>query len=370
LKNIFFRLAFLIFIFIAFTAMKTEAQQQDSTKNECWISANFHYGFLMAQHATMQYLVKGHIPAAEIDYYKPTHGTQQWQQTFGFPEYGVAFFAANLENPTVLGNIFGIYPFINFHLNKNKKLKLYLRVGSGLAYITKKFTPFDDHKEIAIGSHINAIINLRLNTAFALGKQMRLEAGIGLTHSSNGATQTPNLGLNIPTVNLGIGYHFNPKNYFLHSDTTTSVSKKITYNILFASGINQIDPPGGPHYFAYTFSINRNRRLNQKSTLGTGLDIFYNMSNIQQMIDDSTPLKNNFQDVQVGVKISYQLALGKLTLPIEMGAYLFTKYKTDGYLYHRIGLRYQLTNHLIANLTLLTHWAKASYIEWGIGYRF
>lgn len=324
----------------------------------------------MAQHATMQYLVKGHIPAIELDFIQPTRGTQQWQQEFGFPEIGLAFFSANLENPTVLGDLVGAYPFVNFHLNKKKtNCKFNLRAGAGLAYITKKFDPLDDHKEIAIGSHVNAIINLRFNTTIDLGNQMRLDAGIGLTHSSNGAFQTPNLGLNIPTLNLGIGYHFHPNTNYYHYDSIPA-EKKITYNIIVATGLSEIDPPGGSRYFDYTFSFNRNKKLNTKSTLGFGVDVFYDMSNIQQMKDDSTPFKNDFQDIQLGFKGSYQLTLGRLSLPIEMGFYLFTKYTSDGYIFHRIGLRYQLSNHLIANLTLLTHFAKASYIEWGMGYRF
>ena len=38
--------------------------------------------------------------------------------------------------------------------------------------------------------------------------------------------------------------------------------------------------------------------------------------------------------------------------------------------FHRIGVRYMLTKHVIANVTLYTHWAKADYFEWGLGYEF
>jgi hypothetical protein len=55
---------------------------------------------------------------------------------------------------------------------------------------------------------------------------------------------------------------------------------------------------------------------------------------------------------------------------LGMGAYVKDRYQPDGPLYHRIGMRYQFSNGITANLVLKSHWAKADYVEWGIGYTF
>ena len=53
-----------------------------------------------------------------------------------------------------------------------------------------------------------------------------------------------------------------------------------------------------------------------------------------------------------------------------MVLYLRDRYRPNGPLYHRIGFRYQLKNGLYGNVTLKSHWAKADYMELGIGYVF
>ena len=51
-----------------------------------------------------------------------------------------------------------------------------------------------------------------------------------------------------------------------------------------------------------------------------------------------------------------------------MGCYVRDRYRPNGPLYHRIGFRYQISNGFYGNITLKTHWAKADYMEAGIGY--
>jgi hypothetical protein len=62
--------------------------------------------------------------------------------------------------------------------------------------------------------------------------------------------------------------------------------------------------------------------------------------------------------------------LDKLTLVAGMGVYLKDRYDSDNEIYHRVGMRYQCDNGLLLNVVLKSHWAKADYAEWGIGYTF
>ena len=39
-------------------------------------------------------------------------------------------------------------------------------------------------------------------------------------------------------------------------------------------------------------------------------------------------------------------------------------------MYHRVGLRYVFANGININLVLKSHWARADYVEYGIGYTF
>lgn len=51
-------------------------------------------------------------------------------------------------------------------------------------------------------------MSLRLNEQWKLNANNYVEFGIGITHFSNGASKLPNLGLNLPLLNLGFHHLF------------------------------------------------------------------------------------------------------------------------------------------------------------------
>ena len=78
----------------------------------------------------------------------------------------------------------------------------------GLGYFTNPFDLEDNHLNRAIGSNLNVGIRLGFHQTISLNDQMDISFGIGMTHFSNGNTQLPNLGVNMP--NLQFGYNFYP----------------------------------------------------------------------------------------------------------------------------------------------------------------
>ena len=53
-----------------------------------------------------------------------------------------------------------------------------------------------------------------------------------------------------------------------------------------------------------------------------------------------------------------------------MGAYFKDKYQPESTFYHRIGMRYYFKGGWHANLVLRSNFAKADFVEYGIGYTF
>jgi hypothetical protein len=87
------------------------------------------------------------------------------------------------------------------------------------------------------------------------------------------------------------------------------------------------------------------------------------------MAADSIPVHSKIENLQVGAKAAYELTVGRIVLPFEFGMYLYTKSINHGTEYNRIGIRYNINEHFIANISLLSHYAMADYVEWGFGYR-
>lgn len=349
-----------------------------------FLGGSFHYGFIWTHHADMGLLVKKHIVAGEIDLFKTTAGNKAWHDPYHYPTCGLALHIIPLGNPDQTGTAIGLYPFVNFPLGKReRRLKLSMRYGWGLGWLTKKFEPLDNHKNIVIGSHLNTCFSLRLNGMWCIDENDRMEFGIGLTHFSNGAVTKPNLGFNIPL--LSIGYFHSiciQKDYCRNHNMENDVEdmgvpaiKKILadhswhLNTLLILGMNDVDPPGGNRYGVSALQACMIKQTGRKTRFGFGFDLMYSQA-IQKRLGDEGISVNAAGALQPGVKGVYELVLGRISCPFEIGTYIYSRYKGNGPIYSRFGVRYLVTDHLVINFSLKTHFAVAEYWEFGAGWRF
>ncbi len=364
----------LTIVIVGFSLFSLVAQDsiKDAPKKNFIISTQGHYGFIISHHGNVVHLIKGHIYGGEINYIFRTSGQKCWHPIYHYPEFGICAVHLYLANPSVLGNFDAIYPYTNIRLNKeSRKLRLNLRLGFGLAYISKPFDRFTNHKNNVIGSHYNGFVNLRFSSAYMITKAWRLDAGVGLSHASNGTIKTPNLGLNMATINLGVGYVFGNKNLLMKCDSVMPPPpKKWHPSVIGVFGIKELEHPDGPKYAAYGLSFNMYHSHSYKNRFGGGIEIAYNNATKKQLLNDSITVIKTKDVIQGGVKLSYAFTLQRLSFPIDFGTYFYKSEAENDLFFHRIGIRYMVTDHLIANITLLTHWARADYFEWGIGYEF
>ncbi|MFL5762405.1 MAG: acyloxyacyl hydrolase [Bacteroidia bacterium] len=368
----YFRRVRLSIIAAAVMLLSLSAQAGDSTrcKKNFILSAQGHFGYSIAHHDYMAHLIKDHIYGAELNYIFRTCGKKCWQPMYKFPEFGFSGVFVYLGNPAQLGNLVALYPYTNLRLNKERrKFDLALRLGFGMAYITKPFDRITNHQNNAIGSHYNGFVNVRLSGSFMLAKAWRMDMGVGLMHASNGSMRTPNLGLNMATVNMGVGYVFGDKNLQMKCDSVMpKISKRWHSAVIGVAGVKELEHPGGSKYMAYGLMLNSYWSKNYKNRFGGGLEISYNNATRHEAIFDTISVVKNTEILQGGAKLGYVFQLDRLSFPIEFGAYFYRSKGNDDLFFHRIGLRYMMNKHFIASVTLLTHWAKADYFEFGFGY--
>lgn len=344
---------------------------QNNPEKDFVLSAHGHYGYIMSHRNNMAHLIKGHIYGGELNYVFRTDGCRPWQQLYKYPDIGFCMLHMYLANPEQLGTLEALYPFTNIRLNKlHKKVNLNLRLGAGLGFLTKPYDRIRNHKNNAIGSHVNGFVNLRLSATFMLSQAFVLSTGVGLTHISNGAIKTPNLGLNMATINLGLGYVFGNRCIDFKKDSIPPCEQKWKISVIAVSGVKELETPGGRKYMAFGLQSMALRTLNYKNKLGGGIEFTYNTSTKKEWAHDSIFNPTFDQMLQAGAKFCYAYTFDRLSFPVEFGVYIFKKQPINGSFFHRIGFRYMVTKHFIANVTLLTHFAKADYFEGGIGYEF
>lgn len=362
-----YRRSFAVFLLFSIVSINSFAQR----RKQLQLSADAHYGLVVAHKPSMLYLIDGHATGAEINIFKTTSGEKQWQRDYNLPECGISIFYISFANSKELGYGISTHPYVNLPLLKGKTIVLKFKLGAGLGYISRTFDPVENFKNNAMGSHYNAFVNLRLNADYKVTDNIAIEFGLGHSHFSNGASVMPNLGINAVTLDLGARYRLAGRQENKLDTFPQKIFKPRFEIVCIAGGSRaEVNPPTGKGYTAFTVSLSTDWLYSPKSRFLIGAEVGYNGGTIEVLKKENVIVERKKALLQEGVKAGYALRLGATELPIEFGYYIHTLTKLNGHFFHRVGIRHYFPCGLIANITLKTHWLTAYYWEAGIGYAF
>ncbi len=331
-------------------------------------------GTIIQHTQKLSHLIEKRPYFLELSFSKTCDGTQLWHHENQFPDYGFSLNYQNLGNPNKLGNAWALATFFEINLHKPQKIvNMKLRFTGGFAYVTKSFHLYENHKNIALSSHMNVFAALRGSLFIKLHSHFFIIPNLQFSHVSNGRYKVPNLGINTLYPNIALQYRFKEAEKKTVIDSSYRKTSKNEVYIWAGYGRNQDNPPGGSSFSNYTLSATYLRNLKNRHQLGVGLDAFYEPAlNIRtQSVENVTTFyfKNGFS---TGIKLAYAFNYGRWVLPIEYGYYLLSGVNQfpNGRHFHRIGLRYYHKNKWVTSFTLKSHFAVAYHFDLGLGYRF
>lgn len=357
----------LLFLLLALSAIPTLSQDTRHSPGSWSVGAHYHYGFMIAHRPSIIHLQQKHLQGFEVNWQKLPSDSGGWRNIYGFPWLGITYLSYDLGNPLELGRAHGLFPTIYFPLVRHKPTSLVLRFGWGVGYIQHPFNTETNYKNLAIGSHWNMGVTTAVLFRFPASARMQVTGGLNFTHFSNGTSQLPNLGLNMTAIQGGIQY------YLGKPQTRTRVPVDVQrdgfeYTISGVAGVKDVYPPGGTKYVPVNISFNALKDFTSKSMFGFGSDLGYDESMEARLEPDD---REGFEScVRVGVHGTYGLHVGKVYGMIQVGTYLYNPMTLDGTVYNRLAFRYYTTPRLYLAFGLKSHYAKADYMEWGIGYSF
>ncbi|MFN5982474.1 MAG: acyloxyacyl hydrolase [Fluviicola sp.] len=358
------------FVLILFLLVSKSLIASDSIREPIYLSYHLKGGYLAAHRSTMAHLAQERIFAGEISIKKRLIGSDFWHESYRNPFVGLTLYGSNLSNKEVLGNAFGAFSFIEFPWYNSPKNVFSCQMAVGLAYLTKTFDQQTNPKNVAVSSHFSASVVLGVTGHHFFTEKHGLEYGFDLTHFSNGSTQLPNLGINIPMIRLG----------YLHKIGSTQkeavkqvgIKKTPFFNswepsLIGITSFKENWPTGGKKYPVFAMSAVAFKQFKSK----VGMEVALDFISKQSLMDYKTYIPRNQLDIfQIGGYLGYAIPMNHLRFVIGMGYYIHDKFDADDELYHRLGMRYTFDNGLLLNFVLKTHWAKADYIEFGVGYNF
>lgn len=335
-----------------------------------------NYGFLIAHHLEMQTFNR-HLPSFEINLARSTFGKNHWEALYKYPLTGFSYWNAWLGDKETLGQAHALMPFISFPIIKSEKAELDFRLAAGVSYLTKKFDRIDNYKYIAIGSHINAAINLMFEYRWKPVEHLQVSGGIQLMHFSNGSIRTPNFGLNVPSASAGLAFRINKENPYIQRSIRPALTmfefdgrQFLEVRVNSSFGIKTIGEVISEQYNVVAGSVSILKSTGYKGRAGLCLDFSYDASDARFVGEKGIDYNNNLQLVKPGVAVMYEVVLSRLSFPLALGFYTGGIYKSEGMSYYKMGIQYLVSRNVFTSITLKTHFARADYVAFGVGYRF
>lgn len=334
------------------------------SKHEWGIESRFKSGFLAAHRGVMGHLTTEHAFAGELSFFVQTKGKKEWHSVCNYPTVGGTLFGGTAGNMKILGSMWGAYAFIEFPFIKSKWYEFSGKFGSGLGYVTKVFNYENNPKNVAISTHINTIVSFGVKSRFKFGTNS-VTLGLDMTHFSNAASKVPNLGINMPYLSLGYSRMIRLTQMDSIPTANKLPFKKWLFNFTAIGSMKEMFPTGGKKYAVYALSSSARWFAKPKVGMEFGLDLISK----QAILDYRPEVEKTQWDIfQIGIFGAYLVPLDRFHFGIGMGVYVKDKFQPEDALYHRISLRYYLDNGLNFNIGLKSHWARADYAEWGLGY--
>jgi hypothetical protein len=382
-SGIFYMKAFLpFFLFFIFLGSSLLAQPRPPLPNENYqIEVRSHFGFYLHHHLELERF-NAHFPSFEIALQRSTFGRQRWEALYDYPVIGISAFYSDMGGFEEIGEVYAIYPFINFPLNEDVNNRLNFRLGMGLGYLTNKYHPTENYKNFAIGSHLNAAASLYLDYRKTLGSRFTFVAAAGLTHFSNGSTKTPNYGLNIVTAVAGLNWHINRPNAYLDLRFAPILrpfeydnKKWFSVEVAQSFGTRDMSQQLGKRYYVSNTAFNLLFPLSMKGKAGIGFEFTYDGSDKgvldkRGQIEGDTLYKNNLDLVKPGVSMIYEMVLSRTSFVFQLGFHLGGAEKSDGIAYQKAGMKYHFTDKVFGTIALTAHGGRADFIGYGMGYRW
>lgn len=348
-----------------------------SQTKHSYFQADYFYGNILSTNPDATIFLQGHPTGVFASYNIKTYGLNSWEGLYNYPDVGISFGYQDYKSQT-LGELYSIYAHYNFYLTKRTSPnQLILRTGIGLAYNTNPYDKDTNNKNTAFGTAINSSTYFKLyyQREYLLGN-LGATGGLTFVHASNSNVKSPNSGVNIWALTVGLNYNLTSKEQaikFIPSSEIEKVTEPIKINLAIRGGVNESSIIGSGVRPFFVASAYLDKRISRKSAFQLGSDLY-----ISPMLKDYYELSLTIPHISLGevdsfsrisVFVGYELFINKLSLETSIGYYVKYPFPYDGRVYETLGLKRYFKEKWFASIRLKAHAANAETVEFGVGVR-
>jgi hypothetical protein len=323
-------------------------------------------GFLIAHREDSKNL-EAHVLGFEIQLSRAELYEKPWSQEYRKPRFGVNIMYMDLGHPELTGKAISVGPNFETTIYHRSNDQIHYRVGTGVGYLTKKFDPIDNRRNQAIGSNFNGLMQMKLMWLHQFNNlPIESTLGFGLTHFSNGSFRVPNLGVNMPSLILGLNYGYGnlPK-----EPEPWDTIKIPNWNLHLSYAFKSRSLADTKTFNIYNFGLERILRRSLTRQWRLGADLFFDKTHyyIENPDKPLTGLKP-LEMTELGFFAGHQWLIYRVHVLFDVGLYAYKPSNNKFFTYQRLGFKYHMHKQFYFRTTLKTHFGVADFIDWGIGY--
>lgn len=364
-------LIFAIFNFFIFN-YKSIAQANDSLASPFELGIEGHVGFVLKHTPKLDPIKTGTPFGFQLYFNRNTTGTKKWHQIYKYPSYGGSLVVLNMGNKSILGNAIVGLAYMQFHFLKYRTSSVSWRFGPGIAYCPTVWNAETNPLNKAVSAHVNFSMQTQFAFHQEINPRMKLKAGVGMTHISNGSIKKPNLGINIPTASIAVFYNpFSSKVIYRRDSVKPIINKKIQINVAYLVSFSRLDSTSKKIYPAHLVSIYLSKRINYKNSILLGVEGIYDYALGAEIEKQKNWGGTPSETVErVSLILGHELTISKFALTSQFCAYVYRPFKTKSWAYQRFQLKYYISKNIFVGCSLRTHFATADGIEYSTGLKF
>ncbi|MFK8044892.1 MAG: acyloxyacyl hydrolase [Crocinitomicaceae bacterium] len=327
-------------------------------------------GFLMAHRSTMAHLVRKNSYGFECGFIKHLQAGAKHADKH-FPAVGMSFEFRNFGYDEVLGKAFSISHFINTPIFQSDNFFIDFQYGTGIGYLTNKYDLIDNPKNNAIGSHFNAKVALKLIFTKYFNQNF-VGLGLEMTHFSNGVMTFPNLGLNVPSLFVQLGFlngqraAYDKRKSYESEVFQSTVKHNLLLTSIFTAKQVRANPNLPKRYPVFGLRGTYKYTYSKRWSWDASIDLIHNEANLF-VYPDSIFTRSDV--LQIGLYAGAAYHFYKSEIVMGLGYYLRDKINPIARMYNKIGYRYYFTQKWFGLFNVRANLGKADFFEFGFGYK-
>lgn len=330
---------------------------------------NAHTGFVLPHRDTLRKTAKGAYPSSLALGFSWLNASKDgFEKANRYTENGVLFGYTHFDKTNILGEGFYYMMYTEPQLTLNKRINFTLRASAGIIYLNKVYDFTDNPDNRFYSSPVSGLLRIGFHANYSITSSWQINASANFNHISNGGMRVPNLGMNYPTLSLGLKYLINDVALPLRAKVELH-DKSLRYHVhLFtASRLVHDWDADTPRKQMIGLSLAVSRQFNHLSSWMVGSELSYDESlavtgKVFERFDDSPWI--------ISLTGGHLLTIGRIEFSQLLGVYLFKRYGNDIPVFQRYTLLYAVTKNVRVGFSLKAHAEVAELIDLRLGINF